>query len=154
MKHLPQSIALLVCVVAGSIYVYLAYIDGVYVNKPLTFLRGVDPEHLLLEKDIYRKGETPRLLSAFCKNREFDSTIQWRLLNGEQITYSERKSKTSDLPVGCYPENGFIKYTVEKIPDQHDETCDSYFDGVSKLDLGNGRIREQHYKTQKFCITN
>lgn len=144
-------INLLVILLGGIFLSWYYFVDGKLINKPVEFTNGVNPMEFQLVKDTYKAGETPELLTAFCKTRPSSGTIEWTLIDGQQVLYGEREGWS--IPVGCYPENGdFVKSPIERIPVYIEDTCDAYFTGVGKITIAGGRTIYMQYKTQKFCI--
>jgi len=142
----------LLVIILGSIFLsWYYFVDGKIINKPLEYINGVDPLNLQLEKDIYRVGETPEALTAFCKTRPSSGTVEWTLIDGQRVLYGEHERRS--IPVGCYPESGeYVRTEIEKIPVYIENTCDAYFVGVGKVTISGDRTVEYKYKTEKFCI--
>lgn len=155
MKHtIPLKVAVAVIAVGLPFLFWFYYIDGWITNRPVTFMNGVNPMDLKLEKKTYYPGETPRFYSSFCKNREFMPSLQWVLADGVLQYYPAREGKVAAFPIGCYPKTGgLILVPLEKIPEDHEKTCDAYFTGEGRLALGGNRNPIVYpYKTEKFCI--
>lgn len=133
--------------------VWFYLLDGVYINRPITYIRGVNPESLALVSDVYEVGETPQYYTSFCKNRAASVAIEWSLIDGQRVLYGPTEPRS--LPVGCYPFNGgFLITDLKRIPEYIEPTCDAYFVGDGRVTISGGRVIEYKYRTQKFCITN
>lgn len=135
--------------VGGCFLIWYYLIDGKLVNKPITWV-NTDPMALQLERETYAVGETPRFLMAYCKGRLSTFYIEWTLIDGQKVLYSEREAGHS--PIGCYPAHGFIKEDIDKIPLTIEETCDAFFTANVRGVMSGGREVRFQLKTEKFCI--
>lgn len=142
----------LLVIILGSIFLSWYYlVDGKILNRPIEFINGVDPLNFQLEKDVYSVGDTPEMLTSFCKTRPSKGTVEWTLIDGQRVLYGE--SEPRSIPEGCYPETGdFVKAPIQRIPVYIENTCDAYFVGVGKVTISGDRVVEYKYKTEKFCI--
>lgn len=145
---------LTVIIVGGIFLIWYYFIDGKLFDKPITYINGVDPMNYQVDKDTYTVGETPNILTAFCKNREAQGSIEWTLIDGQKVGYARKEPR--EIPVGCYPskEGGLIESPVEKIPLYIEPTCDAHFVGVVHRELPGGREVVENVKTEKFCVVN
>lgn len=135
----------------GAFLVWYYYIDGVYVRKPIVFMRGVDPMNLQLEKTVYTPGELVRYKTAFCKSRQATATVLWSLANDVLTIFPPREGQ--GVPVGCYPtQSDFILADIQMIPPNAREGCSHYFLGQVTRDYGGGRTEVQNFRTETFCI--
>lgn len=142
----------LLVILLGSIFLsWYYFVDGKIVNKPIEYINGVDPMNFQLAKDTYKVGDTPELLTAFCKTRPSKGVVEWTLIDGQRVLYGEKEPRS--IPEGCYPESGeFVRSPIEKIPVYIEDTCDAYFVGVGKVIISGDRVVYTKYKTEKFCI--
>lgn len=143
-----------VVIFGGAFLFWYYFVDGVYINRPIEYVNGVDPMSLEMVKHTYTVGDTPSYLTAFCKTREAYSTIEWTLVDGQKVGYGQEGPR--EIPVGCYPsaEGGKIVASTEKIPLYIEPTCEAHFVGVVRRILPGGRERTEYVQTQKFCVIN
>lgn len=69
------------------------------------------------DKAVYRRGEDIQVSFSFCKIRPVPAEVDWKLVDGIRIGFSQQ---TSSSPVGCYGDaNGGKPYyrLVGKIPE-------------------------------------
>lgn len=138
-------------VIGLPLLLFYYFIDGQIIRKPLHFTNGTNPAMMKVDKKVYQVGETPQLLTSFCKTRPSTGYIQWSLISGQITDYDKTGGKS--LPVGCYPEgSGTIYSRAEKIPDYIEPTCDAHFVGVGTVIISGGRSVEYTYRTEDFCI--
>jgi hypothetical protein len=138
--------------IIGSLYLFYYYqLDGVYVNRVLTFTQGVDPMNLKTDKAVYHIGQSPLVYSAFCKNRDAYTTSRWTLVN-EHPHFTDTKVSYAEIPVGCYPKvGGLLQAPTGFIA--KDIVAETYhFVGVVTQVLPDGRVRKQYYQTQAFQV--
>lgn len=154
LKHYGLLAGIWITLVGGAYLFWYYQIDGVYVNQPITYREDIDPTNYKLERTEYKRGETPRYLTAFCKNREAIPTTQWRLANDVLTVYPPRTVPDSGFVRGCFPSDneGYVYIDIEKIPDNATNGCNHYFIGEISRDIGGGRILKQPIKTEEFCI--
>jgi hypothetical protein len=142
-----------VIIIGGLFLVWFYCIDGIYIDKPIVFIHNVNPEQLQLTKHVYHPGDTVSYYTAFCKTRNAVPAVQWTMADGTLTLYPPHTGNSSGLPTGCYPQEGTTTATaIEKIPVDHEPTCDAYFKGVVDIDIGGGRVVTHVLQTQKFCI--
>lgn len=141
-------------IVFGGLFLIVYYkIDGQIINRPIEFINGVDPTNFKLDKKVYKSGETPELLTAFCKTRQAKGTVEWSLIDGQKVLYGEREGR--NIPEGCYPQKGeFVSAPIEPIPSYIRDTCDAYFVGNGIITISGGRQVYYKYKTENFCVKN
>lgn len=77
-------------------YTYETQIDGIYINKPITFYS--DPLNLETDKPIYHRGEDVYIRVSYCRNRIYSANTQWKLINETVVLYP---TMTNLLPVQC-----------------------------------------------------
>lgn len=146
------SLNLLVILIGGLFLGWFYILDGKITNKPIEWVRGVDPQNIQIAKPEYHVGETPVALYAFCKTRPAHAMIEWTLIDGQRVSYAEREG--GGVPVGCYPNrDGYLAQPIEKIPLFIDRTCDAYFVGTIRYEISGGREVVEALKTEKFCVT-
>lgn len=130
-------------------------IDGKIINKPITYRDDINPLNYELEFKEYRRGDTPRYKTAFCKNRSATPTLIWSLANDVLTVYPPRTTVSEDLFVSqCFPkdESKHVYVPIEKIPNDAITGCNHYFIGKVDRDYGGGRVETQPLKTEEFCI--
>lgn len=112
MKNL-QTLSLSVLfawVLLGSlILIYFQNIDGVFLNKPLTF--NTNEQALVTDKTVYRPGDTIRIKNSVCRNRDYIAHTTWRLYNETVITFPDQGTKLGGK--GCVTDKWF---EVGKVP--------------------------------------
>jgi hypothetical protein len=141
-----MATCLLITFIGGMILAWAYYIDGIYVNRVLTFKDGVDPGAMVTEKDVYHPGEMVRVKTSFCKNRSAIASTQWTLANEELKFFAP--SEPRELETGCF---GPTFAAIRRVPE--DATAGShYFTGVSTQILPDGRVRQQYYRTVDFQV--
>lgn len=155
MKYNHKNLILLnlAVIVFGILFLGWYYIlDGKVFNRPIVFTNGVDPMALELDKTEYNIGDTPNILSSFCKTRPSSGSIEWTLVDGQKVQYSPTERR--EIAVGCYPETPKTRISspVQKIPLYIENTCEAYFVGVGKVKISGDRTVEYTYRTEKFCI--
>lgn len=69
--------------------IYWQSIDGVLINKPITFY--VDTQNLKTDKTVYKIGDPISVLFSFCRHRDFTTTTQWKLINETVVFFPELK---------------------------------------------------------------
>lgn len=151
-NHVHKRIFLgnaLLILLGGVFLGWYYFLDGHIVNKPYSFEK-VDTLNLELTEEVYHVGDTPVLLTAFCKTRPAHTTIEWTLIDGQKVSYAPQD--LGSLPEGCYPNQGHLAYQVEKIPLFIQETCQAYFVGTATYEISGGRKVKQTFKTERFCV--
>lgn len=145
---------LIIILIGVPLLFWYYFIDGVYINQPIVHADYIDINNFQIEKDTYNVGETPVMLTAFCKNRQSSGIIEWTLIDGQKVSYGP--SEPREIPEGCYPNNasGYVRSPIERIPTYIENTCDAYFVGVVTRTISGGRKVKEYYKTEKFCIVN
>jgi len=140
----------LLIILLGSLFLGWYYIiDGRVVNEPVVW--NMDEQSIELAKDEYHVGETPVGLYDFCKTRPARAYVEWTLIDGQRVAYTERAG--GNVPVGCYPDgNNLLTLPIEKIPLFIEATCDAYFVGTIRFEISGGREVTQSIKTEKFCV--
>lgn len=144
-------IANLVFIILGGLFLIWYYgIDGHLIREPITFTRDTNISNLQLEKETYNVKETPNFFLSYCKNRKSELTIEWTLIDGQRVMFSEKEA--GNTPEGCYPARDKITEPIERIPVFILDTCDAYFIGTLTAKLQGGREIEYVMKTERFCI--
>lgn len=153
-KHKVMFLSNLAVIIFGGAFLIWYYlIDGKLVNQPIVYTHGVDPHNLQVDKELYKVGETPYVYTAFCKTRDAKGSIEWTLVDGQQVSYGPKPA--TELPSGCYPvdnSSGFLKSEVAKLPYYLESTCNAKFVGVVTREISGGRIVKTKVETEKFCI--
>ena len=129
-------------IVVGILFLsYLAFIDGVVLNKPITYNGNV----FTTDKQIYYVGDTVKVNIQFCKMRNLEGTVQWALVDTYIYYMPQIKS---NVPVGCYTDKyfdaGFITKAI--VPGKY------HFEGVRKFEVNPLRTVYYNYKTTDFEI--
>ncbi len=140
----------LLVILLGSIFLGWYYlIDGKMINEPVVW--NMDEQSIELVKSEYHVGETPVGLYNFCKTRPARAYVEWTLIDGQRVAYTERAG--GNVPEGCYPErDGYLATPIEKIPLFIEATCVAYFIGTIRFEISGGREVTETVKTEKFCI--
>lgn len=136
----------------GGLFLFYHHaLDGVYINRALTFTQGVDPLNMQTVKPEYKRGEMVQIYTSFCKNRESIAVTQWALANSTLTFYAP--SPTREVPLGCYPEEQDRLYVVDVKPVPDDAHLGShFFYGVTTHTFPDGRQRKQEYRTVTFNV--
>lgn len=77
-------------IIGSLVLLYYQNIDGVYVNKPISF--SVDTQALQVNKPSYRAGDTIDVLFSYCRTRDFTTLSTWKLINEFVVTYPETRT--------------------------------------------------------------
>ena len=144
--------ALLILLLLSATFLYYWYfVDGVYVNKVITYRNGVDPQNFQTVKSEYKRGEMVQYYTSFCKNRRATASVRWTLANHFLTFYNDSSMK--ELPLECFPSNDgeFIVANAEIIPSDA-ELGDHYFTGVITRTTPDGRHFREDIKTVHFQI--
>lgn len=92
---------------------YNQTIDGVFINKPITF--QVDTQALKTDKTAYHRGDEVSVLFSYCIHRGYRASATWRLIDDTVITFPEKDvvatpgCKTNVLvPIGQIPPYAYL----------------------------------------------
>lgn len=128
---------------------YFYFIDGIYINKILTFHDGVDPMNFKLEKTEYKKGEMVVGYTSVVKNREAKCYVNWSLVNSIVLPFSLEEDEIKELPPGHYQG----RFEIKEIPNNSFITLGKhYLTGVQHCFLSGGRERIATFKTEEFNV--
>ena len=76
-----------VIITAGIFYFYETQIDGIFINKPITFYTNM--QHIPTDKSVYHVGDDIYLKISFCRNRDFTVSAQWSIVNETVVFFPE-----------------------------------------------------------------
>lgn len=76
---------------------YLTYIDGTIINPAITHYN--DTKKLETDKATYKRGETVKVRFSYCKFRQYEAKVTWRIVNQTAINFPEKTSNVAT--VGC-----------------------------------------------------
>lgn len=151
MTNRAHRIIMILGLLAGIYLLWFFFVDGVYMNRPVTYIHDVNPLDLKLEYTTYHDGDGVRGYTAFCKNREASGTTEWVLSDTLITIFSTEPTK--NIPVGCYPETGTTElFDIETIPRNTPPGCDYFFTAAVQRNIGYGRIITQDLRTEDFCV--
>lgn len=146
------AILLVVIFFGGGFLLWHHMIDGVYLNRVITFREGVDPNNMILVQKEYRRGEMVQMLTNVCKNRDAKAITQWTLANDRLIFFAP--SEPREFPADeCYPKDpdDRIVSDIQKVPSDA-KLGKHYFVAVITHVLPDGRTRKQYLKTEPFTV--
>lgn len=131
-------------IVFGSGYlVYLRYVDGSMINRPLSIKS--DHLNLKLVKKEYHSEEVVQGYISFCKNRDVPTITQWNLIDTYLTTY---KYRTSNLGKRCADD---LVFDIEKIPKGYYPGV-YHFEGILTYPVNPIHNIVYHLKTEEFHV--
>lgn len=141
------TVFLTIFVLGGVVFLtYIEKVDGVYINKPLTWQMGMNPEALQTDKTIYRIGDVVELRVSVCRNRDFTSDTTWKLWNETVQTFPDMGLRVSGKgctidklsPVGVIP--------AYAVPGVH------HIEGEQAIVLNSDHTVYYHYRSVDFQV--
>ena len=108
LKRIYIWVTLLIIIFGGIYLFYLIYIDGVYVDIPLTF----DSSVLTTDKQQYKNGEALYAKFKFCKHTTVDCEVNWAFI--DDLIYNVPTHHGIVEP-GCYEKDIFISNIPENL---------------------------------------
>lgn len=128
----------------GLFLTYAQSIDGVLINKPITYQS--DPMNIKLEKHTYRHGDMVRGYISFCKTSSIRAVTSWTLEDGIKVAYPE---VAGGLSAGCYDN---ILFDIKMIPESYTAVGDAHFIGQAEYKINNLHSVVVQLKTEDFII--
>lgn len=136
--------ALIIWIALGtSVLIYFQKIDGVFINKPITF--SVDTQALPVEHAVYHRGDPIKVEFSYCRNRTYSTRTTWKLINETVVTYPEVQAVLKPecvqdkwVTVGAVPEFA--------VPGKH------HLEGLTQIQINPANIIYQEYKSVDFQV--
>lgn len=135
-------VCLSIIVIGGGFLLYLRFVDGIMINRPLVI---EDSLNIKVLKESYRPGETVQAYMSFCKERNIVATVQWSLINTILTQYP---SRPSSVQKGCH-KNIIVNLEpipMDALPGAH------YFEGTVTYEVNPLNTISYYLKTNSFQI--
>lgn len=138
---------LLISVFGGGYILFLTYIDGTIFRPPIQYY--ADTQNFQTDKQVYQRGDTISIRTAFCFTRHTTSMSAWSLVD-DVITYFPASPRKS-LPTGCYglDKPRYVQIAtipLNTVPGVH------HLEGYSSIKVNELRSIIYNYKSQDFLI--
>lgn len=143
LNYHAMSVMTSVIVVLVLGIIYLKFIDGQYVRKPVTFIS--DPMKIETDKLVYKRGETVHGTIEFCKHWNIKSKIQWSLIDHFLTIYPQKENSISK---GCKE----LDFVIETIPKTTMPEDSLHFEGLLQYQVNPFSVVSIPLKTQSFTI--
>jgi hypothetical protein len=100
--HTIRKASFYIIAFGALFYGYLYFIDGTYINKPVTYQS--DLQALKTDKTTYHHGDEIGFDLSFCKYKTIPVAANWMMVDGIKLPFSQ---VMVSVPPGCYgTENG------------------------------------------------
>lgn len=140
--HYITWVLFLWVMVGSLIIVYFQNIDGVILNKPITF--SVDTQKLKVDKQVYRRGDPIFVVFSFCRHRNYTAKTSWRLINDTVIAFPEISANYTKT---CFNGKAFIgtipPYSISGL---------HHLEGTSALRVNALNTIFINYRTEGFTV--
>lgn len=136
-----MMVCLCISTLGGAYIGYLSFIDGVYVNQPITI---EDSLNIPVLQPVYHPGDVVVGHSKFCKHSNVPAEFQWQLIDTVLTYYPER---SSTLKAGCHDSD----FEIQKLPDIA-HTGDYHFETTISYQVNPLRTIQVPMKTQTFRV--